>query len=218
MNSRSIAIMLLSVIAAPLGAVTIGVSNLGQPDQQTIMLGRFFGTQEYRFATSFSTGPGNFYLEGITLPFGLKVGDASGYSVAIYSAVSSSGPSGLVTTLVGNSTPSNSVETYAPNIPTTLLGNTTYWIVEQATTTAPSTAFGAIFSTSSNENPGGLPGWSIADHRWVTNDGGAVWFEYTSNPSPRQISVQIASVGDAGRSIVLLGISLVGLVWFRRKR
>jgi hypothetical protein len=207
----------VSLLVAPIGAATIGVSNLGQADQSTIILGHVLG-QEYRFATSFTTGSGSFDLHSIILPFaGTYGGPASGYSLALYATVSASGPAGLVTSFFGNSTPSNSLESYTPSLSTTLLANTTYWIVEQANTTAPGTGFGTIHTGSAAEDTGGLSGWSIADHRWVTNNGGALWFQAGPNITPRQFSVQVAPVPDGGLTISLVAVSLTGLAALRRR-
>jgi hypothetical protein len=218
MKIRLVIIMLSVAFAGQLRAATIAVSNLGQPTAPfTYALGRSYPDSDFLEAVSFTTGPGTHNLDSVVLSFYSRNGEATGFNVGLYSALSSAGPTGLVTTFTGNSMPSTALETYTPLSSTTLLGGTTYWLVGSSSSTAPLTGFSMAGTTSLAEDAGALLGWSMGNFRMVSNNSGASWFAATPTSGVLHYSVQVASVPDSGATAALLGIALVGVVAMRRQ-
>lgn len=219
MKTRFFALALLVGLAGSLRATVIAVSNLGQPTASTTYaIGKSVPAFDFQAGVSFTTGATALDLESVTLSFFSRNGLATDFNVSLYSGLTAAGPSGLLTTFAGNSTPSAGLETYTPNAPTTLLANTTYWLVESSVLTAPLTGFSLVGTNSLAEDAGGLPGWSIGDSRMVTNNGGASWFAASPTSGVLKFSVQGAStVPDTGATALLLALSLLGLVGAKRR-
>jgi hypothetical protein len=205
-------------LAGSLHANTVAISNLLQPTSATTYgIGKSVPAFDLQQAVSFTTGAGTTTLESVTLSFFSRNGSATDFALALYTGVGVGGPTGLVTTFSGNATPSTGLETYTPNLSTTLLGGTTYWLVESAISTQNLSGFSLKGTTSLAEDAGGLPGWSIGDARMFTNNGGTSWSSASTTSGVLQFSVQVASTPDAGTTAALLGISLLGLVGVHRR-
>lgn len=206
-SSLAIALFNSGLIAAT------AVSNLGQPvSATTFAIGKSVPAFDFQQGISFTTGPGAYTLEGITLSFFSRNGAATGYTVALYSGLTAAGPTGLLAALSGNSTPSTGLELYTPVAPASLLGGTTYWVVESAVTTPPLSGFSRSGTTSLLEDAGALPGWSIGDARMVSNNGGASWFSASSTSGVPYLAVQaVASVPDSGATAAFLLVALSAL-------
>ena len=218
MKIRFAILMLSLALAGQLRAATIAVSNLGQPTAPfTYALGRSYPDSDFLEAVSFTTGSGMHDLESVVLSFYSRNGEATGFTASLYSGISSTGPTGLVTTFAGNATPSTGLETYTPMSSTTLLGGMTYWLVGSSSSTAPLTGFSMRGTTSLAEDAGALPGWSMGNFRMVSNNSGASWFAATPTSGVLHYSVQVASVPDLGGTAALLGIALAGTVVVRDK-
>jgi hypothetical protein len=218
MKIRLVIVMLTTAFVSQLRAATIAVSNLGQPTAPfTYALGRSYPDSDFLEAVSFTTGPGTHDLASVVLSFYSRNGEASGFTVGLYSGLSSAGPTGLVTAFSGDSMPSSGLETYTPVGSPTLLGGTTYWLVGSSSSTAPLTGFSMAGTTSLAEDASVLPGWSMGNFRMVSNNSGASWFAATPTSGVLHYSVQVASVPDTGATVALLGVALVGLVAVRRQ-
>jgi hypothetical protein len=198
-----------------LHAQSSAISNLDQPAGSNIAVGK---TPEFNFSTgfSFTTGSVNTTLAGITLSmFTASSESAAGFSVAIYNGIGTTGPTGLFGTLSGSTTPvTTGLYSYTtPGL--SLLADTTYWIVATAPTTPTNTHFRILSTTSTAEDAGGFVGWSIGDSRWLTNNGGASWFNTTTGQLPF-FSVQLMSVPEPS-TFALLATGVLVAAWFRRR-
>ncbi len=180
----------ICLCACPLSAATVtAVSNFGQRYVNTHTIGKAFDS-DLQEASSFTTGPSGAELSSITL-YGSGLGNVSGFTVALYTGITTAGPTGLVATLVGNSSPPSvdAAYSYSPAMPVILAANSTYWLVASAPNTATNSGFAWRATLSLDEDPGGDSGWSIGHTPWVTLNGGASWF--VSGSGLAQFSVQV---------------------------
>lgn len=180
-----------AIWASPLGAATApAVSNLDQPSEGTILVGN--NNLDLQVAASFRTGPSPSELTSVTLR-GFGFGGASSFRVALYSGISSAGPSGIVATLSGNSSPGALASyTYTAAAPIDLTANTTYWLVASAPGPVNPSGFSWSATSSAREDADPLPGWGIGDEYWTTstgNNGNITWLSQ-SNRVP-QFSAQV---------------------------
>ncbi len=204
---------------------TVAVSNIGQTDFGALGVGKGGGFN-FQEAGSFTTGNVSSLLDSVRIEIVTRA-TASGvqpssFNLSLYTGIGSTGPTGLVTSLLGSTSPALGFATYTsePNI--TLDAFTTYWLVASAPGTAVGTAFNVRSTTSTNEDVGGLSGWTMGDTRWLTNNGGTSWNAATTN-TLMEFSVSVTpnetpSVPDSTATIGLLGVALTGLVAFRRTR
>lgn len=182
------------VSALPLRAATVSaVSNLGQPADNLILVGS--NNADVQVAISFTTGSSTTELSSVTLN-GSGFGGVSTFRVAVYTAISSAGPTGILATLVGLPTPGAAGNhVYSAAAPLVLTPNTTYWLVASAPSAVNPSGFSWRATSSPAEDSGTLAGWSIGNTRLVSTTGGASWVSET-NPIP-QFSVQVNPLPDA---------------------
>lgn len=189
------------------------LSNLGQPYNWPLTIG-YSNPNDFGEAFGFTTGSYYLDLTGVTFE-DTSNGGVTNFTVAVYSGFSTSGPSGLVTTLSGTLNPSGGTETYsAPWV--TLDPNTDYWLTF--------TAFGSTAATTLEStttiatDAGALSGWSFPFTVYTTVNGGTSW-SYRSVPTDLmgRFSIQ-AAPEPATYAVILGGLALAAAGWRRAKR
>lgn len=207
--------LLIAFAAISLPAQTTVVSNLSQTYFTTQTAGKS-GANDLQQAISFTTGSAA-NLSSITL-LGFSYGSLSGFSVGVWTGISSSGPSGLVTTLTG-ATPTGTTQqyTFSPGAVTTLSATTDYWLVVSAPGTAASSGFSWNSTSLQNEDAGASAGWSIGNTRWVTLNGGSSWSGVGGGVP--QFSVQAAAVPEPATLAGVFGlVALTAAIRCRLRR
>lgn len=197
-------------VTAVASASVIGISSIGRTEGTASAAVGKSGVYNFQEAASFSTGTGITEFESLSFYISARGSAATDFSVSLYTGLSVGGPSGMVTTLLGTGTPGVGLHTFDAPAGVLLSANSTYWVVFSAIATPASSTFQLRTTTSTAEDPGGLPGWSIGDQRWLSNNGGTSWF-----PSGNLIGISIAvtpvtstPVPDSGPVTVLLAAAL----------
>ena len=208
----------VGLICTPLYPQTTAVSNLSQTFSAYV--GPGVGSSAslvFSNGFSFTTGSTANSLSSVTLS-GFGYGTSpTGFSLALYSGISAAGPSGIIVNFSGSSTlPSNTTYTYTPSANTTLSASTTYWLVASAPSNLSlNTGFSLPSTAMTAEDAGALPGWSIDDLRWSTNNGTS-WTTDTSHI--HQFSVQVTAIPETSAFAALLGVGVfAAAAWKRRK-
>lgn len=207
------------LVFAQAGGQTVAVSNLGQNYANTGWAIGTFSPWVYKVAFGFTTGSTNVSLSNFVIFLNGTDGAATGLSFSLYSGISSAGPTGAVADLSGPSVISNGANyTYSPTAPTTLLANTTYWIAGTAPDTANNTAFSIAGTSSFAEDSGALPGWSIVDGCWLSNNvaGGTTWNFQNTSVIP-QFSVALSAIPEPEAGTAFLATGVLGHCALRRR-
>jgi hypothetical protein len=222
-NSRRYGLFRLHIIPLMLctlmvGSITRGqvtaVSNLAQTWDSGMPVGKVMN-RDFSQAFSFTTGQtGSSYLSGVTLSFFYVSPTASGFEVSLYSGMNASGPSGLLASLSGSNQPSVGEYTCTPAAGTILSPGTQYWLVASAPTLL-SGYFSLNSTRSTAEDPGSLTGFSIADTRWTSSDGGVSW---SSSSSSAQFAVMVSAIPEPSTYAACLGAVVLGFAALRRRR
>jgi MYXO-CTERM domain-containing protein len=220
---RLLSVSLLALLsAAMLAAQTIAISNLNQTSTYGLAVGRSDPPDIWSNAASFTVGSDAATLSKVTFAFKTAVGSPTGFTLALYSTVTSTGPNVLVTSLSGNTTPSaitfgtTANVDYTPAVAVQLQASTTYWLVASAPDIVSSiNYFDLVGADSGGEDAGGLAGWSIGDSRMYSADGGTTWFSTGIIP---EFAVTIAAVPELSTSAAALGVAALGAALRLRRR
>lgn len=170
--------------------------------------GSFVGSDVLR-AEGFTIAEGfSFELESVTA---ILTAGGTGFVVQIYDDVAGQ-PSAPLVNLSTSDTINMTItpHTFAPDVPLTLEGNRTYWLVIKGTTP---------FDTSTSawwEMPGAghttAPGVSFAGSRYTFNSGGA-WNAFTATNG---LSFEVSAVPEPAAAFLLVGGGLALLLRPRR--
>jgi hypothetical protein len=95
------------------------------------------------------------------------------------------------------------------------LPNTTYWLVASSPTTNSGSGFSLSSTASTAEDTGALSGWSIGNTRWFTANGGTTWG--TDTALLVQFSVQASAIPEPSSYVLILAVSCLGYVAYRRR-
>ncbi len=177
----------------------VSVSNLGNNNSNTLLIGRQFGSQVDSIAVAFTTGSesNGYTLSSVTASFGSKTGSPGNISAKIYSN-SSGKPGSEVSslTLSGTASPSNVDAVYTcSGTGCSLSASTTYHLVFSTTTTGMLQNYKWNRSALTSEvNSPSNAGWSIADSSSRKRDTNA-WTTVSGN-RPAKVKV-VATVNSS---------------------
>jgi hypothetical protein len=200
-----LAVILLVATSASVHAVQV-VSNLGS----TLTGGAaIFGTDPVLSnATSFTTGPGSWQINSVTLtieePLGTSV---DGYVLQVMND-NGGNPGSTVIGTFDMSTNNVTVlgnYTYSPAAPLVLSGSTTYWLA--GFPTAADSEYYWWVTDSPNDN--GVSGWSIGNLNRTSSNLGASWV--ANGNEPNLFSIDATALVPEPTSL-LLGLIAMGSV------
>ncbi len=168
------------------------VSNIGKADS-TILT----PSDSTQYAQAFTTGPtGGYEVDTVDVRFNHGTDFAASTTVAIWSSTVTS-TSTLPNASVCALTNPNNLDTGGTKTFTTTsctLSSSTTYFVHLAFSGTSSDAYGVRNTRSTDEDSGGLPGWSIAD-RFHINDGN--WQQQASFRASRAIKIRLRGANVA---------------------
>jgi len=206
---------LLATSASLLAQVT-AVSNVGQTFAFDQIVGQATDFDFYQ-AFNFTTGSTSTTLASITISAGASTATASGFSMSLYSGFSS-GPTGLLASLNGSSTPAGVGVSYSyvPASSITLAPGTTYWVLATALGMPSNTYYSIQGTSSTSEDSSVFSGWSIGNTEMFTTTAGASWFSSATIP---MFSVQVAAIPEPSESAFVFGtVGLLAFVALKQRR
>lgn len=220
-----------STVAAPAGVAIIAAALAAVPAYAipvTSNLSAAASTTSEFNASLFNAGtfnsytplPAHRFLESVTVSLGTPIVDDGGLGFAIYSSPNLFGALTLVTTLSGNSSPDTAgLYTYTPTTPTSLTGNTFYFLLASV---APGSASRYRWNQTTS-----YMGQDMAVDNWNINDD--LLFRNSSLNPAGFISPQVplfgvsmsdvSTVPEASTYAAGLGLAaLAGATWWRARR
>jgi len=217
-----LAVFALSLTIVPGARATlVGITSTGNPtDDLTISSSQWIGKQ-------FTTGGGgtNWNLASLQLTARYLQTGPTGFNVSLYSSTNGK-PGTLITTLSGTTPTLGTYANFTYTAPanTSLIQNTTYWIVMSSPVLNSYSIQTAAGGTANNTYTG-LTGWSYADGIAWSGSSGAGWTIYSGDRNPL---LQVNLVGGGGGAVatpepgtmMLLGSGVLtfGLSRFRRRK
>jgi hypothetical protein len=202
-----LAVILLVAASASVQAVEV-VNNLGSAISGGAAV---FGTDPVLSnATSFTTGPGGWQINSVTVKIEEVVGTSvDGYVLQVMNDNGGNPGSTVVGTfdMSSNNVTTLNNYTYSPTAPLVLSGSTTYWLA--GFPTAADSEYYWQVTTSFNDN--GVLGWSIGDLNRSSNNLGTTWVP--NGNEPNLFSIDATSLVPEPTSLLLglLAVSGVGL-------